>query len=252
VQVYPVLKRARDGATVLTIKVICPTKNEFSANYLEEFPHGGFFIPTRLRLEPGEPVRLSLRIGSRATPVLLRAIVRRIQGGKISPPKLRAGIAVEFLPSEAHGRDHLLAIARRRDAVHSGRRRQRLPLELPVGWSVRKSPRVGAGLLHDISIGGASIRTKDWMGERTDVFVTLVPPGAAVPMAMLGRVAWTDPGKGFGVSWRSRDKGGIRRIKELVRRLEEVTESHESHGAVFGQNLSANGSRVPAGAALPR
>ena len=64
---------------------------------------------------------LSLRIGSRSTPVILRASVRWTQRGKISPPKVRAGIAVEFLPSEARGRDHLLSIARRDDAAQIGR-----------------------------------------------------------------------------------------------------------------------------------
>jgi len=217
---------------LLTLKVICPTSEDFSARYLAEFPNGGFFIPTRLAPRPGEPVMLSLRIGSRATPVMLRAVVRWIRRGKIMP-KVRAGVAVEFLPSEARGRDHLLSIAQHDASVTSARRHQRIPIDLPIRWSVRGSSRERQGVLQDISIGGASIRTCEPMeGDCTDVFLTVVPPGAAVAMEVSARVAWAASGVGFGLAWRARDGGGIRRIKELVRRMEQLTEDRKSHDAL--------------------
>jgi len=216
---------------VVTLKVTCQTKGDFSAKFLDQFPNGGFFVPTRLRAKPGEPVMLSLRIGSRAAPVMLRAFVRWIQRGKVSP-KTRAGVAVEFLPSEAQGRDHLLSIAKPEGATRSARRHLRIPIGQPIHWSVRGAPEERSGLLHDISVGGAMIRTKEWIKERSEAFVTILPPGADAAMSVLGRVAWTEPGIGFGVVWRARDRGGARRIKELVRRLEQVARERQSHYAI--------------------
>ncbi len=49
------------------------------------------------------------------------------------------------------------------------------------------------------------------------------PPGAEVAMPLSARVCWkghTGGENGFGVEWKSRDAGGNRRIKELVRRIE--------------------------------
>jgi hypothetical protein len=54
------------------------------------------------------------------------------------------------------------------------------------------------------------------------VVLEIAPPGAEVPMAFIGRVAWTGTSGNenvFGIEWRARDAGGGRRIKELVRRL---------------------------------
>jgi hypothetical protein len=216
---------------MVTLKVVCPTKRDFAEKFLDQFPNGGFFVPTRVRPNLGDPVMVSVRIGSRATPVFLRASVRGIQRGKRTP-KVRAGVSVEFLPSEARGRDHLLSIARPDMVGASARRHLRVPVDLPIRWSVRGKGDERAGLLHDISSGGARIRTKDWIAERADAVVTIFPPGAAGPMEMLARVAWTEPGTCFGVSWRVRDRGGARRIKELVRRLEQLTNDRESHYAI--------------------
>jgi hypothetical protein len=166
---------------------------------------------------------LSLRIGSRETPVLLRASVRWIRRGKILP-KVQAGVAVEFLATEAPGRDHLLSIARHDRAVQSVRRHPRIPVDLPIQWAVPGILKRRFGLLEDISFGGASIRTKESIAEGADIFVTVFPPGATLATTMSARVVWTAEGTAFGVAWRARDAGGIRRIKELVRRLERVLE----------------------------
>ena len=219
----PASRRSIDRVTVFTAKVICATRDDFSAKYLSEFPNGGFFVPTRRRPEPGEPAMLSLRIGSRETPVLLRASVRWIRPGKIVP-KVQAGVAVEFLATEAPGRDHLLSIARHDHGVHSVRRHPRIPVDLPIQWSVPGIVKRRFGLLEDISFGGASVRTKESIAEGADIFVTVFPPGATVATTMSARVVWTVEETAFGAAWRARDAGGIRRIKELVRRLEQVLE----------------------------
>jgi hypothetical protein len=59
----------------------------------------------------------------------------------------------------------------------------------------------------------------------TQVVLELLPPGGAVSLSIEARVVWTrvEPGsEGLGVEFRCRDTGGLRRLKEMVRRLETV------------------------------
>ena len=50
-----------------------------------------------------------------------------------------------------------------------------------------------------------------------------MPPGATAPQVIEGRVAWarnTPGAEGVGVEFRCRDIGGMRRLRELVKRIE--------------------------------
>jgi type IV pilus assembly protein PilZ len=206
------------------LKTLCRTASEFSDRYLAELPTGGLFIPTRLALAVGEPVVVSVRIGPRADPVLLRGSVAWRRPGKHST-KTKAGIGVEFLRSETQGRDYLLALARGDTSVASARRHQRLPIDLPMRWQVPGSAEDRPGVLRDIGRGGAFVRTDEPI-QGTDVVLKVAPPGAEIAMPVSARIAWVAPGNdaGFGVSWRARDAGGSRRIKELVRRMERLAD----------------------------
>jgi len=80
-------------------------------------------------------------------------------------------------------------------------------------------------LLDDICAGGAFIRTREFHPSGTSVVIEVLPPGSTRPVAIEGRVAWSreTPGaEGIGVEFRCRDAGGMRRLKELVRRIETV------------------------------
>jgi hypothetical protein len=96
-------------------------------------------------------------------------------------------------------------------------------VELGVCWRVKEDRANFTARLDDIGAGGAFIRTTDLIPAGTSLVLEVLPPGAAVPLAIEGRVAWArqDPGaEGIGVEFRCRDTGGLRRLKELVRRLE--------------------------------
>jgi len=206
------------------LKTLCRNEVEFFERYLADLPNGGLFIPTRRALAIGEAAVLSVRIGPRADPVLLRGVVAWRRPGKHST-KTKAGLGVEFLASEAQGKEYLLALARGDSSVASARRHQRLPVDLPMLWQVPGSVEERAGVLRDIGRGGAFVRT-DSPIQGTDVVLKVVPPGAEIAMPVAARIAWVAPGNdaGFGVTWRARDAGGSRRIKELVRRMESLTE----------------------------
>jgi Tfp pilus assembly protein PilZ len=196
----------------------------FLEDSLPLLPNGGIFFPTRRPLAIGELVVVSIRLGKRRSPMLLRGHVVWRRPGK-HRTKTKAGIGIEFLPGESQTRDYLLAVARGDSAEMIARRHQRLPVELPVTWQVPGALRDNSGVLRDIGRGGAFVRTEQMLPADTDVVLKVSPPGAEIAMPLSARVAWKGkPGgeRGFGVEWRARDAGGNRRIKELVRRIESM------------------------------
>jgi len=103
-----------------------------------------------------------------------------------------------------------------------------LPIDLPMHWQVPGSIQDNPGVLRDIGRGGAFVMTEEPI-RGNDVVLKVAPPGAEVAMPVSARIAWVAPGQssepGFGVSWRARDAGGTRRIKELVRRMERLADA---------------------------
>jgi Tfp pilus assembly protein PilZ len=201
----------------------------FLEHYLPESANGGIFFPTRKPLAIGEAVVVSVRLGKRRSPMLLRGLVVWRRPGKHST-KTKAGIGIEFLPTETQTRDYLLAVARGDSAEQVSRRHQRLPVELPVTWQVPGALQDNSGTLLDIGRGGAFVRTTEPLPPDIDVVLKVSPPGAEIAMPLSARVAWRGAvgganGNGFGVEWKARDAGGNRRIKELVRRIEAMGES---------------------------
>ena len=194
----------------------------FLDRYLPELADGGIFFPTRMPLAIGENVIVAIRLGRRRSPMLVRGRVVWRRPGKHST-KIKAGIGIAFLPSEAQTREYLLAVARGDSAEMLARRHQRLPVEIPVLWTVPGALQDNAGVLRDIGRGGAFVRTAEPLPPSGDVVLKVSPPGAEVAMPLSARVAWKggpDGEHGFGVEWKARDAGGTRRIKELVRRIE--------------------------------
>lgn len=140
--------------------------------------------------------------------------------------KLRAGVGIEFLPVEATKRDFLLRIARgerERDALPK-RRHRRVPAEMRVTWRLKEEPHLATGTLDNIGLGGALLRTAVSAPVGRDIIVSLSPPGAVRAVEVEGKIAWCVSvdagGVCIGVQFRARDVGGVRRLKEVVRRVE--------------------------------
>lgn len=197
--------------------------SEFLRHYQPAFEGGGIFYPTREALDPGHPVLIEVRMPHLPQRLMLRGTVVWRRQGRHST-KLRAGLGIEFHQADATRRDFLLAAARGEIPEVPPRKHRRLPVDMPAEWRVPNDRVSHNGLLEDISIGGAFIRTSAPASPGTDVVLELVPPGSVMPLAIAARVAWcrrTEGDEGFGMEFRSRDAGGTRRLKELVRRLEE-------------------------------
>jgi Tfp pilus assembly protein PilZ len=196
---------------------------EFLERYQADFEHGGLFFPTRRALEPGEPVLVDVRLSDLRDDVLMRGVVAGRQRGK-RIERQRAGLLIEFLASEAAKRDHLLRIVRGEvTGPEAQRRHRRLPIEVPVDWRVPNTAERHASLAEDIGTGGAFLRTQTFPEMGTPVVLELRPPGGSAAQSIEGRVAWIShaPGhEGVGIEFRCRDIGGMRRLRELVRRIE--------------------------------
>lgn len=197
---------------------------EFLRHYQPAFATGGLFFPTREVLPVGEPVLVEVRFPALANKTLLRGQVAWCRAGR-HRTKIRAGLGIEFQASEARRRDYLLSAAKgvQRPAVQ--RRHRRLPVMLPAQWRPAQDRDLHAAQVEDIGPGGAFLRSPVQAAVGIDVVLEVVPPGSARPVEIAGRVAWAverDGAAGFGVEFRCRDAGGTRRIKELVRRLEEM------------------------------
>ena len=68
------------------------------------------------------------------------------------------------------------------------------------------------------------------------IVLDVTPPGSLRPLEIAGRVAWTrhtDGEEGIGIEFKTRDAGGTRRLKELVRRLELL----EAESAMDGEDV---------------
>jgi Tfp pilus assembly protein PilZ len=194
---------------------------EFHASYQPSGGHGGVFCPTRSKLQVGDPVQVRVRLGRRQPPMLIFGRVAWRRPGR-HLLKIRAGIGVEFLPGEQAKCDYLLEMARAGSSMHSRRRHERIPVDLPITWRPLGSNEGLKGQLRDVGRGGAFVLSPATVPYESQVVLEIAPPGAEVPMAFIGRVAWTGrtgDENVFGIEWRARDAGGGRRIKELVRRL---------------------------------
>ena len=198
---------------------------EFIERYEPSFQYGGIFFPTRKTIPRGEAVLLDIRMPALKDTMLLRGTVAWRQRSKRGTGQ-RAGLGIEFLPSEGQKREHLLALARGERAPASAQRKhRRLPIELRVDWRVPTCTERHISLVDDIGTGGAFIRTRQPPDCGTAVVLELCPPGTGAAHSIEGRVAWTrhTPGReGAGVEFRCRDIGGMRRLRELIRRIEHA------------------------------
>ena len=203
------------------------TGAELLEDYQPSMLHGGLFHATREQIPVGEGVILEVTFPELAERVLLRGFVSYRRAGRHrgeGRPGQRAGVGIELLASERGKRDYLLQVARGelRQPV-APRRHRRLPVEVPVDFRVREGRERHVATLDDIGPGGAFIRTRELHAAGTPVVLSVVPPGAEAPLLIEARVAWARqaPGEeGLGVEFRCRDTGGLRRLKELCRRLE--------------------------------
>lgn len=148
--------------------------------------------------------------------VVLKAWVLR---WRPAVPRLgvRAGADLALDSSQDKPIEYLLGVARGTRAP--GRRRAtRLPVEWPMQLHVAGSTHSVDARLHEISVSGAVIRPPQSLAKGTELILAIQGPGAASPMEIASLVTETFDDYAI-VTFQVRDAGGIRRLRELVRRF---------------------------------
>ena len=196
----------------------------FLQAYQSDSLHGGLFIPTRRKLPLGSPVVVDIRFPELRSVVLVRGFIAWRRAGK-NLSKLRAGLGLEFLASEANKREFLVAVAKGGIIDLAQRRHRRLPVDVRVGWRPKTDQSWRIDNLDDIGEGGAFIRTRQFLPIGSPVIIEIVAPGGERKISIEGKVTWTrhTPGEeGIGLEFKCRDAGGARLLQELVRRIERL------------------------------
>ncbi len=196
--------------------------DEFIAHYLPLLPGGGLFYPTREQIPVGTDLIVEIRFPELANRQMVRAFVAWRRPGR-HRTGLRAGLGLELQIAENRRRDFLLAVAHGELHDQVARRHRRLPVTLTADWRVALDRETHSSNVEDIGPGGAFLRTTEFLPPGTEIVLDITPPGSLRPLAIAGKVAWTrhtTGEEGLGVEFKTRDAGGTRRLKELVRRLE--------------------------------
>ena len=122
-----------EAQTGASVELDLRSRQEFLAGYDNTFSNGGVFCPTRGKAVKGAPAVVTVNLGRRQPPlVLVGRVAWRRPGRHLQ--KIRAGICIEFLPSEKPKIDYLMDLAKAGDTVRSRRRHERLPVDVPVNW----------------------------------------------------------------------------------------------------------------------
>lgn len=220
------------GESMRILRTRFDSGEEFLQHYQSSLPGGGVFYPTREVVPLGEEVVVEVRFQGLSNKQMLRGFVAWRRAGK-HRAKLRAGIGVEFHAAETRRRDFLLAVAKGEIVEMVTRRHRRLPVRMVANWRVVCDRDQHQSTIEDFGPGGAFLRTTDFYPPGTEIVLDVTPPGSLRPLEIAARIAWTrhsDGEEGIGVEFKSRDAGGTRRLKELVRRLEMLEAEHAFDG----------------------
>jgi Tfp pilus assembly protein PilZ len=132
-------------------------------------------------------------------------------------------VVVTFFEREAEKLAFLLQLASSRESAAEKRSSPRLPVNLNARWRPAKTGAWIAGTIADISIGGAFVRTEVPMTVGKRALFDIEVHGLETTVQIAGKVvrAQRNGGRpGMGVQFVWRDRGGLVRLREILRRIE--------------------------------
>lgn len=200
------------------LKVRFRTNSDFEASLKSDLPNGGLFCATTAEMEPGQAVVVELNAPALPNKVLIRGTVKSWRPA-LPRLRVRAGAVVEFDKDEAEKRDFVLETISGDRGPAPRRRHTRLPVSVAVRYRIADSAEQLVSELSEISVGGAMLQTTSPLPIDADIVLEILPPGAAAPIAISGKVTYHRPSGETGLKFIYRDAGGSRRLRELVRRL---------------------------------
>ncbi|HEY1815539.1 MAG TPA: PilZ domain-containing protein [Kofleriaceae bacterium] len=176
------------------------------------------FVPTTDELSSGQNVIVEVSSNLLPNKVLIRG---NVQSWRPALPRMRvrAGATVQLDNEEQTKLTFLHDVLSGRRTDVSRRRHHRLPVQFPCRYRLANSPSFVDSAISEIGVGGALLTTEQPLPLETELTVEVMPPGAAAPLAIAGRVSYHAPSGGSGLRFVSRDGDGDRRLRELIRRL---------------------------------
>jgi hypothetical protein len=176
------------------------------------------FVPTTDELESGQPIIVEVASQLLPNAVLIRGTVQSWRPA-LPRARVRAGAMVELGGDEQAKLTFLNEVLSGQRTEVSRRRHNRLPVSMSVKYRLANSAEIVDCEVSEIGVGGALLTTLTPLAIDTELTLEVVPPGAAAPLAIAGRVSYHVPSGGTGLRFVSRDVDGERRLRELVRRL---------------------------------
>jgi PilZ domain-containing protein len=176
------------------------------------------FVPTTDELEPGQQVIIEVSSQLLPNKVLIRGAVQTWRPA-LPRMRVRAGATIDLAPDEQGKLTFLHEVFSGKRTDVARRRHHRLPVSVSVRYRVANSPAFVDSAISEIGVGGALLTTSEPLPIDTELTLEVMPPGAAAPIAIAGRVSYHVPSGGSGLRFVSRDGDGDRRLRELIRRL---------------------------------
>lgn len=179
------------------------------------------FVPTTDELEPGQEVIIEVASQLLPNKVLVRG---NVQTWRPALPRMRvrAGATIDLAQEEQTKLTFLHEVFSGKRTDVPRRKHHRLPVSVQVRYRLANSPTFVDSAISEIGVGGALLTTQEGSAPLpidTELTLEVVPPGAAAPIAIAGRVSYHTPSGGSGLRFVSRDGDGDRRLRELIRRL---------------------------------
>lgn len=186
-------------------------------------PPGILRVRGRAEINLGCEVIVDVSFAESRLHVLLSGYVSRIGTEEAAPDGTRE-IAVAFFEREASKLRYLQELAASQRVVEEQRSSRRLPVKLTSRWRARRDGSWQHATVEDISQGGAFAQTNDPPPVGSKVTVEVQVPGleSAVPIAgRVVRVQHSPTRCGMGLQFIWRDRGGLVRLREMLRRIEK-------------------------------
>lgn len=174
------------------------------------------FCATTTAVDVGEQVLVEVNFPDLPNRVVLRgqAISWRPAAPRLG---IRAGAQVLVDGDQKAQIDFLLGVAHGTRKA-GPRRSTRLPIELPVRVRAVQSTRIHQSGLREISVSAAVLRPEPELVAGAEVVLELMPPGAERAAEIAGRVTHSNA-DGTVLEFHARDTGGLRRLREMLRRF---------------------------------
>ncbi|MGE3543846.1 MAG: PilZ domain-containing protein [Kofleriaceae bacterium] len=176
------------------------------------------FVPTTDELEPGQAVIVEVSSTLLPNKVLVRGAVQNWRPA-LPRMRIRAGATVDLASDEQTKLTFLHEVFSGKRTDVPRRRHHRLPVSVPVRYRLANSSSYVENAISEIGVGGALLTTTEPLPLDAEITLEVIPPGAAAPIAIAGRVSYHTPTGGTGLRFVSRDGDGDRRLRELIRRL---------------------------------